>query len=304
MAIYTGSEPRENGIGGYFIYTLVKNECVKFGTCRKGDRAPVNTIVFDFFINGKKQLLIGNCQEAKDHANQIKMLMIVPIIQGLIRAVYALDVQNDFQETTQGMGSAYAAAILPHVSKCSEGNAAIIYNDLKPGNSLKGSYEVVKASLERSYECLGINCEHVGGLVNFRGDGYLLGAEACHGLLPVLNDEAENENGSSSAYSTSPGSHMDSDDVIEDVDPPVEVTGRESKAAAETFSAVLIFFGILNFFFCLWNGWLYMKYRSMSEKEIDTAAAGGAVSEPRAEENLPPKNAFAIVIDEDDKDIV
>ena len=303
MAIYTGSEPRENGIGGYFIYSLVKNECVKFGTCRKGDMAPVNTIVFDSFINGKEELLVGNCQEAKDHANSIKTLMIVPIIQGLIRAVYALDVQNDFQETTQGMGAAYASAILPLVSKCNEGNAVVIYNDLKPGNSLKGSYEVVKASLERSYECLGINCEHVGGLVNFRGDGYLLGAEACHGLLPVTSDEAENENGSSSD-STSPNSHLDSDDVIEDVDQPVEVTGRDSNAAVETASAVLIFFGILNFFFCLWNAWLYTMYRRKSEKEIDTGAAGSAVSEPRAEDNLPPKSAFAIIIDDCDKDIV
>ncbi len=281
----------------------MKNECVKFGTCRKGERAPVNTIVFDTFIDGKKQLIRGNCEEAKDRANQIKMLMIVPIIQGLIRAVYALDIQNDFQETTQGMGSAYAAAILPLVSECNEGNAEIIYNDLKPGNSLKGSYEVVKASLERSYECLGINCEHVGGLVNFRGDGYLLGAEACHGLLPVSSDETEDGDGSGED-GTSPNSHMDSDDVIEDVDQPVEVTDRESKAASETATAVLFFFGFMNFFFCLWNAWLYMKYRRMSEKEFDTEAAGSAVSGPRAVENLPPKNAFIIVDDEDDNDIV
>ena len=54
-------------------------------------------------------------------------------------------------------------------------------------------YEVVKASLERSYECLGINCEHVGGLINSRGDGYLLGAEACHGLLPISSNDSETE---------------------------------------------------------------------------------------------------------------
>ena len=139
VAIYTGSEPRENGIGGYFIYTLVKNECVKFGTCRKGDRAPVNTIVFDFFINGKKQLLIGNCQEAKDHANQIKMLMIVPIIQGLIRAVYALDVQNDFQETTQGMGVASVEACLPAgpPSPCRRLRPTVVLPVVPPPSSLR-----------------------------------------------------------------------------------------------------------------------------------------------------------------------
>ena len=295
MAIYTGSEPRESGIGGYFIYTLVKNECVKFGTCKKGDRAPINTMIFDKFNDGKKFLIQGACAGAKNIANQIKVLMTIPIIQGLVRAVYALDVQNDFQETTQGMGAVYAAGLLPLVSKCNEGNAVVIYNDLKPGNSLKGSYEVVKASLERSYDCLGINCEHVGGLVNSRGDGYLLGAEACHGLLPVSSDDSETEE--SEIYGTNPLSHMDSDDVIE-----VEDNGRESNTSADAFSVVLIIVGILNFFFCIGNAWMWKNNRKVSEKEIDTVVASNAVTETM--DVLPPKNAFAIVIDEDDKDIV
>jgi hypothetical protein len=272
----------------------VKNECVKFGTCKKGDRAPVNTMIFDKFNDGKKYLIEGACAGAKTSANQIKVLMTIPIIQGLIRAVYALDVQNDFQETTQGMAAAYAAGLLPLVSKCNEGNAVVIYTDLKPGNSLVGSYEVVKASLERSYECLGINCEHVGGLINSRGDGYLLGAEACHGLLPISSNDSETE---TDMYGTDPFSHMDTNDVVE-----VEDSGRESKATANAFSVVLIIFGILNFFFCIGNVWVWKNNRKVSKKEIDTLAASNAVSEPM--DNLPPHKAFAIVIDEDDKDIV
>jgi hypothetical protein len=61
MAIYTGSNPRENGIGGYFIYILVKSECVKFGTCKKRDRAPVGTLVFEAFNDGKNLWIKGNC---------------------------------------------------------------------------------------------------------------------------------------------------------------------------------------------------------------------------------------------------
>jgi hypothetical protein len=298
VAIYTGSEPREDGTGGYFIYTLASSECVKFGTCKKGDRAPVNTLVFEAFNDGKNLLNEGNCAEVMARSSQIKSLMIIPIIQGLIRAVYALDVQNDFQETTQGTGAAYAAAILPLVSKCNEGNAAVIYNDLKPGNSLKGSYEVVKASLERSYECLGINCEHVGGLINLRSDGYLLGAEACHGLLPI---SSEDEKVQSDLEGDNPFSHMDSDDVIEDVDPPVALTGHKSSVVG-TFSIVLIIFGIINFVFLIGNVWLCTRQnRNISKKKIDTKAAS---TEACAMESLPPRNAFSIVTDEDDINIV
>ncbi len=294
VAIYTGSEPRESGAGGYFIHTLVTSECVKFGTCKKGDSAPVNTLVFKALNDGKNNLIEGYCAEASARASEIKLLMTIPIIQGLIRAAYALDVQNDFQETTQGMGAAFAAAILPLVSECNEGNAVVIYNDLKPGSSLKGSYEVVKASLERSYECLGINCEHVGGLVNLRGDGYLLGAEACNGLLP-MSSEIDVVGGDLNG--NEPYTHVDPFDVVEDVSPSVEVTGRES-SAADTFAIVLILFGILNCIFLLGNVWACTSHkRKVSKEEINKMAISTM-------ESLPSRNAFPIVIGEDDKGIV
>lgn len=272
----------------------MESECLKFGTCKGGERAPVNTLVFKALNDGKNNLIEGYCAEASDRANEIKLLMRIPIIQGLIRAAYALDVQNDFQQTTQGMGAAFAAAILPLVSECNEGNAVVVYNDLKPGNSLKGSYEVVKASLERSYECLGINCEHVGGLVNFRGDGYLLGAEACNGLLPISSDIYDfggDLNG------TEPTSYVDPFDVVEDASPPVEVTGRES-SAPETFSIILILFGILNFAFLLGNVWACTSHNRKVSKEKSENAAIGTM------DGSQPRNAFPTVLGGDDKDIV
>ena len=72
--------------------------------------------------------------------------------------------------SNDAIGAAFSAAILPLVNACSDGNADVMYKDLKPGNT-GGSYEVVKSALESSYECLNVDCEDVGGLVDVLGDG-------------------------------------------------------------------------------------------------------------------------------------
>ena len=80
-----------------------------------------------------------------------------------MRTMYELDVHDDFQETTQGMATAFGAAVLPLVHTCSKDSASLIHNDLAPGKSMR-SYFVVKDAFERNYDCLGIKCEDVGGL--------------------------------------------------------------------------------------------------------------------------------------------
>jgi len=198
VALYVGSEAREAGKGGHSIYTLANVECYKFGTCEKNGEAPINTMIFGNFTEGKRKLESGNCRHARNSAEHIKSLMTVLLVQGVTRVMYAIDVQDDFQETTQGMGAAFASAILPLVNHCSSGRAQILFRDLAPGKALKGSYEVVKDALTRSYECLGIDCNDVGGLVNFRGDGYLKGAEACGYVPPTeYNDYEQDEDGDS-----------------------------------------------------------------------------------------------------------
>lgn len=185
VAMYTGSEAWENSNDGFFMYSIAQGECSEFGTCKKNEIAPVNMRILDNFRDGKSHLMDGKCSFVNDIVIKIKVQMTVPIIQGVIRAIYALDLHDDDQEATQGMAAAFAAAILPLVHECGEGNAAIIHNDLAPGRAAKGSYEVVKAALERSFECLGVNCEDIGGLVDFRGSGYFSDAKACNNIVPV-----------------------------------------------------------------------------------------------------------------------
>jgi len=189
VALYTGSETREADNYGFFLYTLTQTEGYKFGTCKKDEMSPVNKKIFEKFRSVKSNLSENECTVLQTNVRDIKELMTVLLVQGVIGSMYELDIHDDFQETTQAMGTAFAAAVLPLLHACSEGYAMMVHKDLSPGMATKGSYEVVKFALEQNYDCLGIKCEDVGGLVDVRGNGYLAGAEACNGVMPVKRDD-------------------------------------------------------------------------------------------------------------------
>ena len=206
VALYTGSETRDDGNYGFFLYTLTQTEGYKFGTCKKHEMCPVNKKIFDKFRSVKSNLVQNECTILQDNVRDIKELMTVILVQGVTRSIYELDIHDDFQETTQAMGATFAAALVPLLHSCSKGYATMVHNDLAPGKSTKGSYEVVKDAIEQNYDCLGISCEDVGGLVDIRGEGYLAGAEACNGIMPVKRDDIFSSSSSGSSSSSSSGS--------------------------------------------------------------------------------------------------
>ncbi len=113
--------------------------------------SPVNKKIFEKFGSVKSNLLDNECTILQTNVREIKELMTVLLVQGVTRSIYELDIHDDFQETTQAMGAAFAAAVLPLLHACSEGFAMMVHNDLSPGKSTKGSYEVVKNALEQNY---------------------------------------------------------------------------------------------------------------------------------------------------------
>lgn len=206
VALYTGSETRNDNNYGFFPYTLTQTEGYKFGTCKKDEMCPVNKKIFDKFRSVKSNLVQNECTSLQTNVRDIKELMTIVLVQGVTRSIYELDIHDDFQETTQAMGAAFAAALVPLLHSCSKGYATMVHNDLAPGKSTKGSYEVVKDAIEQNYSCLGISCEDVGGLVDIRGEGYLAGAEACNGIMPVKRDDIFSSSSGGSSSSSSSGS--------------------------------------------------------------------------------------------------
>lgn len=273
VALYTGSEARANSDGGYFLYSLTQVECYKFGTCKRGEMSPVNKKIFDSFRSMKYNLSDNQCSLVRTNAREIKAYMTVLLVQGVYRSMYELDIHDDFQESTQGMATAFAAALLPLVNDCSPGRATIIHKDLSPGESLHGSFEVVKDALVRSYECLEIKCEDVGGLIDVRDNGYLKGAEACGSVKPATLDDNN---------SFSSGGISDKSSYSDNVQPSSASKSNSSNTVVIGLASFAIAFGVS---LGLAIACICMrKKKQTNEKELDTNHVTAAFEETTTDE--------------------
>lgn len=186
FALYTGSKAEDALDGGYFLYSLAQIQCRIFGTCQsKDDESPINTEIVQIFAQGKKLIQAGDCSQTGTYVERIQALLKVPLLQASLRSMYSMDLEDDVRPNIQGEASVFAAAVAPLVSMCSAGSAEPIFRDMSPGNGPMGSFEVMKSALERNYDCLGVSCADVGGIITLEGDGYLKRAQACNGVMPV-----------------------------------------------------------------------------------------------------------------------
>lgn len=188
VAAYTGSGPiasaPTNPDEGYFLYSLVETDCRDFGTCSTfstvgTSMAPLNRDIFEAFSSGRDALMSGDCLAAGQHSKSISRKMTIPLVQGILRNAHALDLQEIQDGWVRGQVAAYASAILPLIHECSSGTAYTLLEDLIRRDIAGTSFEVVKDSLERTYTCLGITCEDVGGLLTVNKNGYEPGAGPC-----------------------------------------------------------------------------------------------------------------------------
>jgi hypothetical protein len=175
--------PKSSGAGGFLLYTLAQKRCENFGTCLKTGNdvgmANVNSEIFQKFREGKQNLLLGDCEQVRPAVERITQLMTVPLVQGTLRYAFAMDKQNDAREKAEAEGAAYAAAVLPLLNDCNETDADIVYDNMRVGNGGTANFEDVKTAFERNYQCMGITCDLVGGLVDIVNGGFLEGAEPC-----------------------------------------------------------------------------------------------------------------------------
>merc|ERR1712127_1000442 len=126
---------------------------------------------------GQYNLLNGNCAAARQNVDKIVDLMAIPLIQGTLRYAYKVDkLQGMEKEKAEG-------AVFPKVHACNPDDASTIYGSMGVGSSMT-SFEAVKAAFENNYECLGITCGDIGGLINTATNDYYPEATPCaHGKV-------------------------------------------------------------------------------------------------------------------------
>eukprot|EP00526_Cylindrotheca_closterium_P005186 CAMPEP_0113615718 /NCGR_PEP_ID=MMETSP0017_2-20120614/7855_1 /TAXON_ID=2856 /ORGANISM="Cylindrotheca closterium" /LENGTH=629 /DNA_ID=CAMNT_0000524983 /DNA_START=133 /DNA_END=2022 /DNA_ORIENTATION=- /assembly_acc=CAM_ASM_000147 len=168
VATYRGMGGAAGGTMGQ-LYHLANQYCAKFGTCQDGPggtqgMAKANEKAYIHFNSGKQDLLDGKCDLAEVALDQAAVAMLIPLVQGLLYHAYELDLFKEQREVVQGEAAAFLHSVLPLVHSCSQGNAVMIYNQIKVGNGKMASFEAIKSSIEGQYECLGITCEDIGGI--------------------------------------------------------------------------------------------------------------------------------------------
>jgi hypothetical protein len=95
-------------------------------------------------------------------------LMSVPLVQGSLRYAFKVaKLQGGSKEFAEG--AAFSAAILPRIHACDASAAKVISEnmnmEISESDRMKAGFEAVKAAFESTYECLGINCAQIGGLI-------------------------------------------------------------------------------------------------------------------------------------------
>jgi hypothetical protein len=141
----------------------------------------VNEALFVQFTKGKVALQQGKCAEVPAIKKLIAEHMAIPLVQGSLRYAYKVaKLQGGSKEFAEG--AAFSAAILPWVHSCDASAAKIISDNMNMeifGSSpMSAGFGAVKGAFEKVYDCLGITCASVGGLI-LDGAEYYEGAEPC-----------------------------------------------------------------------------------------------------------------------------
>merc|ERR1719443_2127546 len=170
VAFYTGTLEGTDGSGsGKMIYALADKRCKNFGTCSGSTHSSfVNEALFKQFTKGKVALQQGKCTDVPPIKKLIVELMSIPLVQGSLRYAYKVaKLQGGSKEFAEG--AAFSAAILPRVHACDASAAKVISDnmnmEISESDRMKAGFDAVKAAFESAYECLGISCASVGGLI-------------------------------------------------------------------------------------------------------------------------------------------
>jgi hypothetical protein len=190
VAYYTGSLTSSPGTTskGNLLYSLANEECTQFQTCSLTDtsssgHALVNIDIFDYFRGGQRMIQSGDCDGAKNVIDSIVPLMTIPLIQGTLRYAHLLTDEPEYWEPYGAQAAAFASSVLPLVHYCDPNSAQVIYDNLKVQNNPKVDFVAVKRALEKTYPCLKVSCQQVGGIYNPFSGGYIEGAEPCTELF-------------------------------------------------------------------------------------------------------------------------
>lgn len=193
VALYTGSlttDPDETS--GILLYGLADVRSHQFRTAGvvgelDSGTAHINVQVMSAFeelqgiFNAQQPSMCGSTVEQTKQA--IINYMRVPLLQGVLRYTYIREFDMhefnlDDSERTMAESATFAATVLPFVNECNP-NAAKVLHEHTRVHATHTDFATVKRALEKTYNCLNVSCDLVGGIWDREEQTYRRFGEPC-----------------------------------------------------------------------------------------------------------------------------
>lgn len=181
IAYYMGSlEGKEDGgsYDGTLLHMLANRMCVNFGTCSENDNAVVNERIVSLVYTAQGELEVGACEMMKRTVGEIKNVLIVPLIQGILFSAKANEMHYQsmhlsayaIPDTQEFIPEGYALAqsILPLIADADQNSATIIKDVMVNSFPTQGdkrnqdSAKVVSAIKSALSKMEGFDCSQIG----------------------------------------------------------------------------------------------------------------------------------------------
>jgi hypothetical protein len=215
-AFYAGGLAGPDGKkSGQLSYALADKRQGNFGTgvgnqdplptwrsADDGANSNVNSQLLWMTRAGWENVAAGECDAAEEKIPLMINQMKVPLVQGTLRYAWKSDPKgNDETFTSNGKAlaelNAFGNAVVAYVAKCNSADAELIARNIAlpdvldpadPDAVVPDGFAAVKKAFEDNYECMGITCADVGGLLD--GETFVAGMEPCDDGSTV-NDAAD-----------------------------------------------------------------------------------------------------------------
>lgn len=168
----------ENGTSeGYMVYDLAQEYCSEFGTC-SGDAtsAKLNEDIVSLLYTGRGAVLTDSCRALEKAADELSVLLLIPVIQGALSSSLVLSTNDDLELRAEAY--VYGRALVPFVRNRNAANDIDSYLTNPGPSDKRHTAQKVYAALATAYPNMNVDCEDI---------GTSSGIDTCEGVVYVTD---------------------------------------------------------------------------------------------------------------------
>jgi len=167
---------QKNGTSeGYMFYDLAQQYCQEFGTCLDDiTNVDFNEELVSLLYTGRGATLSNSCRALEKAADEISILLLIPIIQGALST--STELSNDENLQIRAEGYVYSRGIVPFVRNRDAAKDLDLYLGNPAQSDRKNIATKTYGALAKAYPNMKVDCEKI-GTAN--------GVDTCSGVVYV-----------------------------------------------------------------------------------------------------------------------